>query len=202
MCGAALSYRCRHRAWTALPEKRCGGSSWTGRPHFACSAVGHAPAVAPVRYPQYPSGVVSASTEGYATAPRAVPRKPARTIVSICFGKRWALLCKSVRTARRLDNGQPLVGSASGCYLRADSPVAPVVRQQVGQHKNSQEHMGAAQEHMRTTLRRFRERGEIPEAVGYGLPTALILLALLWPFLYGVVPSRAVWKSTSASGAP
>ena len=47
---------------------------------------------------------------------------------------RWALLCKSVRTARRLDKGQPLVGSASGCYLRADSPVAPVVRQQVGQH--------------------------------------------------------------------
>ena len=45
------------------------------------------PAVAPVRYPQYPSGVVSASTEGYATAPRAVPRKPARTIVSICFAK-------------------------------------------------------------------------------------------------------------------
>ena len=55
---------------------------------------------------------------------------------------------------------------------------------------------------LRTKLRRFRERGEIPEAVGYGLPTALILLALLWPFLYGVVPSRAVWKSTSASGAP
>ena len=62
--------------------------------------------------------------------------------------------------------------------------------------------MGAAQEHMRTTLRRFRERGEIPEAVGYGLPTALVLLALLWPFLYGVVPFRAVWKSTSVSGAP
>ena len=55
---------------------------------------------------------------------------------------------------------------------------------------------------LRNKLRRFRERGEIPEAVGYGLPTALILLALLWPFLYGVVPSRAVWKSTSASGAP
>ena len=54
---------------------------------------------------------------------------------------------------------------------------------------------------LRTTLRRFRERGEVPPAVGYGLPTALILLALLWPFLYGVVPSRAVWKSTSASGA-
>ena len=50
--------------------------------------------------------------------------------------KRWALLCKSVRTARRLDKGQPLVGSAfSGCYLRADSPVAPFVRRQVGQHK-------------------------------------------------------------------
>ena len=55
---------------------------------------------------------------------------------------------------------------------------------------------------LRNKLRRFRERGEIPEAVGYGLPTALILLALLWPFLYGVVPSRAVWKSTSASGPP
>ena len=79
--------RRRHRAWTALLEKRCGGSSCPGRQHFACSAVGHAPAVAPVRYPQYPSGVVSASTEGYATAPRAVPRKPARTIVSICFAK-------------------------------------------------------------------------------------------------------------------
>ena len=79
--------RRRHRAWTALLEKRCGGSSCPGRQHFACSAVGHAPAVAPVRYPQYPSGVVSASTEGYATAPRAVPRKPARTIVSICSGK-------------------------------------------------------------------------------------------------------------------
>ena len=77
--------RRRHRAWTALLEKRCGGSSCPGRPHLACSAVGHAPAVAPVRYPQYPSGVVSASTEGYATAPRAVPRKPARTIVSIRF---------------------------------------------------------------------------------------------------------------------
>ena len=127
--------RRRHRAWTALLEKRCGGSSCPGRQQFACSAVGHAPAVAPVRYPQYPSGVVSASTEGYATAPRAVPRKPARTIVSICFAKRWALLCKSVRTARRLDKGQPLVGSASGCYLRADSPVAPVVRRRVGQQK-------------------------------------------------------------------
>ena len=55
---------------------------------------------------------------------------------------------------------------------------------------------------LRNKMRSFRERGEIPEAVGYGLPTALILLALLWPFLYGVVPSRAVWKSTSASGAP
>ena len=55
---------------------------------------------------------------------------------------------------------------------------------------------------LRTKLRRFRERGEVPAAVGYGLPTALIVLALLWPFLYGVVPSRAVWKSTSASGAP
>ena len=55
---------------------------------------------------------------------------------------------------------------------------------------------------LRNKLRSFRERGEIPEAVGYGLPTALIVLALLWPFLYGVVPSRAVWKSTSASGAP
>ena len=53
---------------------------------------------------------------------------------------------------------------------------------------------------LRNKMRSFRERGEIPEAVGYGLPTALILLALLWPFLYGVVPSRAVWKSTSASG--
>ena len=53
---------------------------------------------------------------------------------------------------------------------------------------------------LRNKMRRFRERGEIPEAVGYGLPTALIVLALLWPFLYGVVPSRAVWKSTSASG--
>ena len=53
---------------------------------------------------------------------------------------------------------------------------------------------------LRTKLRRFRERGEVPPAVGYGLPTALIVLALLWPFLYGVVPSRAVWKSTSASG--
>ena len=55
---------------------------------------------------------------------------------------------------------------------------------------------------LRNKLRRIRERGEIPEAVGYGLPAALILLALLWPFLYGVVPSRAVWKSTSVSGAP
>ena len=55
---------------------------------------------------------------------------------------------------------------------------------------------------LRNKMRRFRARGEIPEAVGYGLPAALILLALLWPFLYGVVPSRAVWKSTSASGAP
>ena len=54
---------------------------------------------------------------------------------------------------------------------------------------------------LRNKMKRFRERGEIPEAVGYGLPTALVLLALLWPFLYGVVPSRAVWKSTSASGA-
>ncbi len=54
---------------------------------------------------------------------------------------------------------------------------------------------------LRNKMRRFRERGEIPEAVGYGLPAALIVLALLWPFLYGVVPSRAVWKSTSASGA-
>ena len=53
---------------------------------------------------------------------------------------------------------------------------------------------------LRNKMRRFRERGEIPEAVGYGLPAALIVLALLWPFLYGVVPSRAVWKSTSASG--
>ena len=64
--------------------------------------------------------------------------------------------------------------------------------------------MGAgeqAEAALRNKLRKFRERGEIPEAVGYGLPTALILLALLWPFLYGVVPSRAVWKSTSASGA-
>ena len=66
------------------------------------------------------------------------------------------------------------------------------------QHKSMGGRAGgrrAAQE-----LRGFRERGEIPEAVGYGLPAALILLALLWPFLYGVVPSRAVWKSTSASG--
>ena len=53
---------------------------------------------------------------------------------------------------------------------------------------------------LRTKLRAFRERGEVPAAVGYGLPTALIVLALLWPFLYGVVPSRAVCKSTSASG--
>ena len=43
---------------------------------------------------------------------------------------------------------------------------------------------------LRNKWRSFRERGEIPEAVGYGLPTALIVLALLWPFLYGVVPSR------------
>ena len=43
---------------------------------------------------------------------------------------------------------------------------------------------------LRTKLRRLRERGEVPAAVGYGLPTALIVLALLWPFLYGVVPSR------------
>ena len=43
---------------------------------------------------------------------------------------------------------------------------------------------------LRTKLRAFRERGEIPQTVGYGLPTALVLLALLWPFLYGVVPSR------------
>ena len=43
---------------------------------------------------------------------------------------------------------------------------------------------------LRTKLRRFRERGEVPAAVGYGLPTALIVLALFWPFLYGVVPSR------------
>ena len=43
---------------------------------------------------------------------------------------------------------------------------------------------------LRTKLRSFRKRGEVPDAVGYGLPTALILLALLWPFLYGVVPSR------------
>ena len=34
------------------------------------------------------------------------------------------------------------------------------------------------------------QRGEIPQTVGYGLPTALIVLALFWPFLYGVVPSR------------
>ena len=43
---------------------------------------------------------------------------------------------------------------------------------------------------LRKRWRSFRERGEIPEAVGYGLPTALIVLALFWPFLYGVVPSR------------
>ena len=74
-------------------------------------------------------------------------------------------------------------------------------RQRAAQHKS----MGAGEQAaaaLRNKLRRFRERGEIPEAVGYGLPTALIVLALLWPFLYGVVPSRAVWKSTSASGAP
>ena len=51
---------------------------------------------------------------------------------------------------------------------------------------------------LRKRWRRFRERGEVPAAVGYGLPTALIVLALFWPFLYGVVPSRAVWKSTSS----
>ena len=51
---------------------------------------------------------------------------------------------------------------------------------------------------LRKRWRSFRERGEVPAAVGYGLPTALIVLALLWPFLYGVVPSRAVWKSTSS----
>ena len=78
-------------------NRSCGGSSVDREAaQCVCSAVGHAPAVAPVRYPQYPSGVVSASTEGYATAPRAVPRKPAPTIVSICLQKRWALLCKSV----------------------------------------------------------------------------------------------------------
>ena len=43
---------------------------------------------------------------------------------------------------------------------------------------------------LRNKMRRFRERGEVPATVGYGLPTALIVLALLWPFLYGVVPSR------------
>ena len=43
---------------------------------------------------------------------------------------------------------------------------------------------------LRKRWKSFRERGEIPEAVGYGLPAALVLLALLWPFLYGVVPSR------------
>ena len=43
---------------------------------------------------------------------------------------------------------------------------------------------------LRKRWRIFRERGEIPAAVGYGLPTALIVLALFWPFLYGVVPSR------------
>ena len=43
---------------------------------------------------------------------------------------------------------------------------------------------------LRNKMREFRERGEIPATVGYGLPTALIVLALLWPFLYGVVPSR------------
>ena len=43
---------------------------------------------------------------------------------------------------------------------------------------------------LRNKMRRFRERGEVPATVGYGLPAALVLLALLWPFLYGVVPSR------------
>ena len=43
---------------------------------------------------------------------------------------------------------------------------------------------------LRNKWRSFRERGEVPAAVGYGLPTALIVLALFWPFLYGVVPSR------------
>ena len=43
---------------------------------------------------------------------------------------------------------------------------------------------------LRKRWRSFRERGEIPQTVGYGLPTALIVLALFWPFLYGVVPSR------------
>ena len=55
---------------------------------------------------------------------------------------------------------------------------------------------------LRNKMRSFRERGEVPATVGYGLPAALVVLALFWPFLYGVVPSRAVWKSTSASGAP
>ena len=52
--------------------------------------------------------------------------------------------------------------------------------------------MGAGEQAaaLRKRWRSFRERGEIPAAVGYGLPTALIVLALFWPFLYGVVPSR------------
>ena len=43
---------------------------------------------------------------------------------------------------------------------------------------------------LRNKIKGLRERGEVPAAVGYGLPTALIVLALFWPFLYGVVPSR------------
>ena len=57
----------------------------------------------------------------------------------------------------------------------------------------AQERMGGGEQAaaaLRTKLQRFREKGEVPAAVGYGLPTALIVLALLWPFLYGVVPSR------------
>jgi hypothetical protein len=91
MCRAALCYGFFDSVVIALGQ-RCLKSAaaappWTGRQHFGVAPSDMRTSRRTRSYPQYPSGVVSASTEGYATAPRAVPRKPARTIVSICSEK-------------------------------------------------------------------------------------------------------------------
>ena len=129
--------RRRHRAWKALRRQRLS-EAWEAA-LCVCSAVGTSASrrtrtlvsrsSPPVSSPRRRSG-----TRRLRELSLANPLVNA-SLKSLEACSRWALLCKSVRTARRLNKGQPLVSSASGCYLRADSPVAPFVRRQVGQHK-------------------------------------------------------------------
>ena len=117
----------RHRAWKALRRQRLS-EAWEAA-LCVCSAVGTSASrrtrtlvsrsSPPVSSPRRRSGMRRLRELSLAN-----PLVNA-SLKSLEACSRWALLCKSVRTARRLNKGQPLVSSASGCYLRADSPVAP-----------------------------------------------------------------------------